>query len=371
VSIKRIAALVVVLVVIGAAAFFFHATRGSAAAPQAAAPGGSTATGTDGATSAVQLELVRGTAKANNVAAETGDLYSGPSDSPIAMKWVQLSAGAAGPLNPVVVNGAGRTVYRFDKDTANPPRSTCDGDCAKTWPPVLVQAGSRVFVDGVSSADVGTVTRSDGATQVTLKGWPVYLYSKDTKPGDVNGQGVGNVWYAITPDGQKAGQSAQGADVLTGLEYRNGTAQQNNAPPNTGDFYKGPSNNPAAMKWVQLTAGSAGGLSPIVHNGVGLTLYRFDKDTAKPPKSTCNDQCAVTWQPVLVQHGSRIFVDGVSTAQVGIVTRADGSRQVTLGGWPLYKYSKDANSGDINGESVGGVWFAASPRGEKVQQPAG
>jgi len=359
---KRAAAIVVVLVIIGAAVFYL---RGGWSSPTAAP---SSAAGPE---SAVQLELVKGTAQANNAAANTGDFYQGPPGNPVAMKWVQLSAAAAGPLNPVMVNGVGRTVYRFDKDTANPPKSNCNDACAKTWPPVLVQAGSRVFVDGVSSADVSAVTRADGTEQVTLKGWPLYLYSQDSKPGDINGQGVGGVWAAITPDGGKASVSTQGGDTLTGLEYKTGTARQNNAPPNTGDFYRGPSNNPAAMKWVQLTAGSAGGLSPIVHNGVDQTLYRFDKDTAKPSKSNCNDACAALWQPVLVVQGSRIFVDGVSTAQVGIVTRADGSRQVTLGGWPMYKYTKDLKPGDTNGENVGGVWFAISPQGKKITPSTG
>jgi predicted lipoprotein with Yx(FWY)xxD motif len=56
----------------------------------------------------------------------------------------------------------------------------------------------------------------------------------------------------------------------------------------------------------------------------------------------------------------------VSTPQVGILTRPDGLRQVTLAGWPLYKYTKDTKPGDINGEGVDGAWFAVSPQGKKV-----
>jgi predicted lipoprotein with Yx(FWY)xxD motif len=366
-SAKRASAIVALLVVIGAVLFYLNTTEtaGNVVASGAEAPTASS-TGGAAATSAVQLELTSGTASANNVTANTGDFFNGPRNDPAAMRWVQLTAAAAGPLNPVVVNGAGRTVYRFDKDSANPPRSNCDNSCVQTWEPIVVQPGARVFVDGVSSSDVGTVKRTDGTNQVTLKGWPIYLYTKDTKAGDVNGHGVGNVWFAISPDGQKAAQPAQGLDTATQVEYKTGTARQNNAPANTGDFYRGPRNNPAAMKWVQLTAGSAGGHSPIVHNALGVTFYRFDKDTARPSVSNCNGACTNTWEPVLVQHGSRIFVDGVSTAQVGIITRADGTRQVTLGGWPLYLYTGDAAPGDIKGEGVGGQWFAISPQGKKA-----
>ncbi|GAA2253629.1 hypothetical protein GCM10010430_41720 [Kitasatospora cystarginea] len=324
----------------------------------------------ESATASSPVSYVPGTARENNAPADTGDFAAGAANTAAAMKWVQLSVGAAGPLNPVVHNAAGFTLYRFDKDTAKPSKSTCDDACATTWPPVLVQPGSRIFLDGVSRSDVGVVKRDDGTFQVTIGGWPVYRFSKDTAPAQANGQGVGGTWFAVTPEGGKASQSRQGTDADTGLDYKNGTAKENNAPPNTGDQYSGPRNSPEAMKWVQLTAGSAGGLTPIVHDGAGFTLYRFDKDTAKPSKSTCNDACATTWPPVLVQPGSRIFVDGVPTSEIGIVTRADGTRQVTIGGWPVYRFSKDTAPGQANGEGVGGTWFAVSPHGGKVLRPA-
>jgi predicted lipoprotein with Yx(FWY)xxD motif len=312
------------------------------------------------------VHYVAGTVRDNSQLSGTGATPA----SEAAGDSVQLSVGASGALNPVVHDGAGFTLYRFDKDTAHPSKSNCNGACAVKWPPVLVRPNSRIFLDGVSLSKAGTVRRQDGTLQVTIGGWPAYRFSKDTAAGQTNGQGVGGTWFAVTPDGKKAGQSAQGRNSATGLDYKNGTAAQNHAAPNTGDFYNGPSNNPAAMKWVQLTAGSANGLNPIVHNGAGFTLYRFNKDTAHPSKSNCNGACAVTWPPVLVRPGSRIFVDGVDTDQIGIVRRADGTRQVTIGGWPIYRFSKDTAPHQTNGEGVGGTWFAVSPTGGKVLPPA-
>ncbi|WP_229844691.1 hypothetical protein [Streptomyces cinnamoneus] len=124
---------------------------------------------------------------------------------PEAQQWVQLSASKAGALNPVVVNGAGFTLYRFDKDTADPSKSTCNGECASTWPPVVVAPGGKVFLDGVDRSKVGTVKRDDGTLQVTVGGWPVYRFSKDAKPGETKGQGVGGTWFGVAPDGKKAG----------------------------------------------------------------------------------------------------------------------------------------------------------------------
>ncbi|MBM7769813.1 putative lipoprotein with Yx(FWY)xxD motif [Actinokineospora baliensis] len=167
-----------------------------------------------GADATEGVSFFAGTAKANNATEGTGDWAKGEdgtvnsAKADTARKWVQLKASKAGALDPVVVNGAGLTLYRFDKDTAKPSKSTCNGDCAKTWPPVTVAKGSKVFVAGVPKSAVGFVKRDDGSTQVTIGGWPVYRFAKDTKPGDTAGQGVGGTWFGVTPDGKKAGSPA-------------------------------------------------------------------------------------------------------------------------------------------------------------------
>ncbi|MFD7325047.1 hypothetical protein ACFV9D_28815 [Streptomyces sp. NPDC059875] len=154
---------------------------------------------------ASEFDFLSGTAKQNKAQPKTGDWANAPGKP---QKWVQLSAARAGALDPVVVNGAGFTLYRFDNDTANPSKSTCNGACATTWPPVVVAPGGRIFIDGVKKSDVGVVRRDDGNLQVTVKGWPVYRFSKDLRPGDTNGQGVGGTWFGVTPDGKKAGGDA-------------------------------------------------------------------------------------------------------------------------------------------------------------------
>ncbi|MFJ4634002.1 hypothetical protein [Streptomyces sp. NPDC088847] len=154
------------------------------------------------------LSFTPGTAQENNAPANTGDFASNAMPSvasaePVVRKWVQLSNGKAGDLNPVVINGAGFTLYRFDNDTASPSKSNCSGECATTWPPYIVAKKGRVFVDGVPDSKIGFIPRA-GGFQVTIGGWPVYLYSKDTKAGDTNGQGVNGTWFGVTSTGQKA-----------------------------------------------------------------------------------------------------------------------------------------------------------------------
>ena len=116
---------------------------------------------------------------------------------------------------------------------------------------------------------------------------------------------------------------------------------------------------------AQLTATSTGTLGTIVVDGRGMTLYRFDKDSSHPSASNCSDSCAENWPPVLVGAGE-LRLSGVDKSEVGTVTRSDGSRQLTIGGWPVYEYQLDRQPGDTRGEGVGGTWYAVTPTGRKA-----
>ncbi len=175
----------------------------------AAGAGASTVASIAGANLSKTLSFLNGTAAQHHAPPGTGDfaLKPGKPSTPIAQRWVQLTAAGVGALNPVVVNGQGFTLYRFDKDTSSPSVSHCDGACALTWPPVLIAPHGKVFVQGVNPADVGVITRTDGTHQITIGGHPVYRFAKDLNPGDTNGQGVGGTWFGIQPDGGKSGQA--------------------------------------------------------------------------------------------------------------------------------------------------------------------
>lgn len=113
-------------------------------------------------------------------------------------------------------------------------------------------------------------------------------------------------------------------------------------------------------------------IGTVVTSG-GATLYRFDKDTATPAKSNCVAECATTWPPLLARGTPRLT--GVDPALVGLVARPDGAEQVTLGGWPLYRYSGDKAPEDLRGEGgAGGAWHPVGPDGKSVasvgKQPA-
>lgn len=176
--------------------------------------GGEEESAADSGTSvpAGEVNFKAGTAKQNKADLSTGDFAANAAPAkqateptPVIRNWVQLSAAAAGDLDPTVTNAAGFVLYRFDKD--EPSKSNCFDECEKTWPPYLVKPGGKVFIDGINKKDVGFIRRGKGF-QLTLGKAPLYLFSKDQAPGDTNGQGVGGTWFGVTPDGQRAGQGA-------------------------------------------------------------------------------------------------------------------------------------------------------------------
>jgi predicted lipoprotein with Yx(FWY)xxD motif len=80
------------------------------------------------------------------------------------------------------------TLYTFDKDTAGGGKSACNGPCATSWPPLLAAA------DAKAGGDYSIITRDDGTKQWAYKGKPLYLWVKDSKPGDRTGDGFNNAW---------------------------------------------------------------------------------------------------------------------------------------------------------------------------------
>jgi predicted lipoprotein with Yx(FWY)xxD motif len=111
-------------------------------------------------------------------------------------------------LGTILAAGAKKlTVYLFEADKGG--QSTCTGPCAQVWPPVTT--GAEAHASGAAvSADLGTITRSDGTKQVTYKGHPLYFFAKDKDSGDAYGQGskaFGAGWYVLKPDGSKIDES--------------------------------------------------------------------------------------------------------------------------------------------------------------------
>jgi predicted lipoprotein with Yx(FWY)xxD motif len=114
-----------------------------------------------------------------------------------------------------------------------------------------------------------------------------------------------------------------------------------------------------------LTAVTVKRMGSTVQDEGGWVLYRFDDDVAKPEsKSNCEDACAKIWLPALTNNG-KPKLKGVDAKVVGTVTRADGTKQLTIKGWAMYRYIGDKTPGTWKGQNVAGKWFVIKPDGTK------
>ena len=106
-------------------------------------------------------------------------------------------------FGPMLFDASQQAIYIWEVETTSEAR--CYGDCADAWPPVLTD-GAPVAAGDVSAAMLGTTTRSDGTTQVTYNGHPLYYYAHEA-PGEVRCHNVathGGLWWVIQPDGDRA-----------------------------------------------------------------------------------------------------------------------------------------------------------------------
>jgi predicted lipoprotein with Yx(FWY)xxD motif len=146
-----------------------------------------------------------------------GGTASTPSSSPsaAAASSTALKTATIGGTK-VLTNAKGFTLYSFAPDTAT--KSNCNGSCATYWPPVKGPATAGSGVTG----KLATITRSDGSTQATYDGHPLYTYVSDTAPGQDKGNGLnlsGGVWHVVPASGGAAQGSSSSSSSSGGGGY--------------------------------------------------------------------------------------------------------------------------------------------------------
>ena len=105
-------------------------------------------------------------------------------------------------LGTFLVDGNGRALYLWDADHGS--KSTCSGACAQAWPP-LTATGTPKASGAVKASLLGTTKRTDGTSEVTYAGHPLYYFAGDTQAGQTTGQGsngFGAPWWVVTPAGK-------------------------------------------------------------------------------------------------------------------------------------------------------------------------
>lgn len=128
-----------------------------------------------------------------------------PQPSPTATAAATVQAVTNTGLGAILADGSGRTVYLFTRDEKN--KSNCTGPCLTTWPPLKV-SGAPKAGPGVKAELLSSITREDNTLQATYNGMPLHLFAGDTAPGETKGQGVGGIWFVVSPDGEPVRSAA-------------------------------------------------------------------------------------------------------------------------------------------------------------------
>jgi predicted lipoprotein with Yx(FWY)xxD motif len=153
-----------------------------------------------------------GSGGATTTKAAGGGAYGDYGDKTATTPTTAAASNAAGSVEvktastavgEILVDGSGMTLYQFKKDTGT--TSACTGDCEKAWPPLT---GTAKAGKGVDAASFATADRPGGAKQITYKGHLLYHFSGDSKAGDMNGQGLNDVWYVVGVDGNPVEKDA-------------------------------------------------------------------------------------------------------------------------------------------------------------------
>ena len=104
-------------------------------------------------------------------------------------------------------------------------------------------------------------------------------------------------------------------------------------------------------------------LGEVLVDAEGFTLYVFETD--EPGTSNCNEGCIEQWPAAEVEEGFAVG-EGLDESIFGTISRDDGTVQLAVNDFPLYRYSSDSAPGDTQGQGVGGVWWAVAPDGTAI-----
>jgi predicted lipoprotein with Yx(FWY)xxD motif len=202
---RRGFAILVLLAAVVLAAYLVHArlgeeSKGRAATPAAVETSESAAPGDAAPGNAAPGNAAPGDAAPGN-AAPGNAAPAAPPPPAVGFKTSSLTGRNVDRMGSVVVDSAGWTAYRFDRDTPNPPKSNCYGECAVKWPPITVDGDAKIT--GIDPAKIGKLTRDDGTVQLTLGGWPLYRFAADGAAAKWKGQAVNDSWWVVAANGKR------------------------------------------------------------------------------------------------------------------------------------------------------------------------
>jgi predicted lipoprotein with Yx(FWY)xxD motif len=234
----------------------------------------------------------------------------------------------------ILTDENGNTLYFFSRDAGN--ESNCSGSCIDNWPVFYIE---DLKIDtGLDIDDFGQISRPDGANQTTYKGWPLYYFDGDLDPGDINGDGVNNVWFVAKPDYQLMliNHQLTGHD---GIQYQS-------------DYSEG-------QEVFQYLV-----------DDYGRTLYGFLRDRFNINNFTKEDFSNDAVWPIY--ESSNASIPSTINSSLIQVINVHGREQITYNGWPLYYFGQDEMTrGNNKGISfpAPGVWPVITPGMDQAPTP--
>ncbi|MFF3071574.1 hypothetical protein ACFVSN_43300 [Kitasatospora sp. NPDC057904] len=328
----------------------------------------------------------------------TGPTPDSPTPSPGGAGPNGLAVKSNDEVGNFLTDALGNSVYVFDKDTANPPKSNCNGDCAQTWRPVP-QVDTTKQWPGVTGP-VGSVTRDDNTQQVTIAGHPLYTYVMDTAPGDTKGNGASNgLWALAAPDGTKAakrqagangqgqgGQGGKGQGTAGNGQGQgqgqgqggqggkgqgtagNGQGQGGQGGKGQGGNGQGTAGNGQGGKEPGPQGGADTNLTVVVVPAIGDVLslnrrviYLNGDGILLGDRRRCRDACLSQWRPV--RRADLRDFDRSLGLQIGEVVTETGLVQLTINGERAFWFGGDTEILDVRGRGDHDCWWPFSSAG--------
>ncbi|MDQ0202074.1 hypothetical protein [Neobacillus ginsengisoli] len=135
---------------------------------------------------------IRESTKSTQTSAKSSSNENVKSQDPLTLQLLENEK-----VGKYLADSKGMTLYYFKKDESK--KSNCSGECLKNWPPFTAE--NFKVPSGFNKSDFGTIARKDtGEKQVTYKGYPLYYFVNDKVKGEVNGQGVKDIWYIVNTE---------------------------------------------------------------------------------------------------------------------------------------------------------------------------
>jgi predicted lipoprotein with Yx(FWY)xxD motif len=250
----------------------------------------------------------------------------------------------------VLTTTKGFAVYYYKPDATL--TSTCTGQCAKEWPPLVAGLGVTVSSSVLLPKQLAVQHTANG-DQIFYDGHALYTYAQDKQAGQALGYGQDMEWYLAD------------STMSNTLPVNNG-GMSNGTPVAT----KTPTTNGNTMPGITITPATTGNMAAFIHTGkVTITgiqvnilttnndfaIYYYMNDTAFT--STCTGQCAKDWPPVLAPQGMTTVSSSVTLPRQLSVHQTANGAQVFYDGHALYTYAQDMQAGHATGRGEDEKWY--------------